>query len=71
MKGEVKVKLVAAVIFTFIETTTNTFGILTALEKMENIPDWAAFEEDRLKSFKKWPFKKGPCNPEKVCLNIF
>ncbi|XP_034247941.1 baculoviral IAP repeat-containing protein 5-like [Thrips palmi] len=30
---------------------------------MENIPDWAAFEADRLKSFKRWPFKKGPCNP--------
>lgn len=33
---------------------------------MELIPDWAAFEEDRLKSFKRWPFKKGSCNPAKM-----
>ncbi|KAK3931197.1 Baculoviral IAP repeat-containing protein 5 [Frankliniella fusca] len=31
-----------------------------------DIPLWANYYEDRLKSFKYWPFKKGSCCPEKM-----
>jgi len=33
---------------------------------MKELPDWVISQEERMRSFKYWPFKKGPCCPEKM-----
>lgn len=37
---------------------------------MNELRDWEISQEERMRSFKYWPFKKGPCRPEKVCCNF-
>ncbi|XP_026277076.1 baculoviral IAP repeat-containing protein 5-like [Frankliniella occidentalis] len=31
-----------------------------------DVPVWSTSQEERLKSFKYWPYKRGPCRPEKM-----
>ncbi|KAJ1527985.1 hypothetical protein ONE63_007913 [Megalurothrips usitatus] len=33
---------------------------------MQAYDEWASSPEERLKSFKHWPFKQGPCSPDKM-----